>query len=132
MRTDYDRTTHSGKLLPMRRLLHSLLLTAALTLASAASADAQSAAHVGIATRVFHPTATRNWRGAEHKELRCTLWYPAPATAIETKQFIGPPETPLFDAGSAIPGGDFAPSLAKLPLIVLSHGTGGSAAQLAW
>jgi predicted dienelactone hydrolase len=93
---------------------------------------AQTAAHVGLATRVFHPTATRNWRGAEHKELRCTLWYPASVTAIESKQFIGPPDAPLFEADSAAPDADFAPSLAKFPLVILSHGTGGSAAQLAW
>jgi predicted dienelactone hydrolase len=116
----------------MRRLLHSLLLTAALTLASAGSAYAQSTARVGLTTRVFHPTATRNWRGAEHKELRCTIWYPAIDTAIETKQFIGPAETPLFDAGSAMPHADFPPSLRKLPMIVLSHGAGGSALQMAW
>jgi predicted dienelactone hydrolase len=116
----------------MWRLPYSLFLIASLTLSVSASARAQNAAHVGLATRVFHPTATRNWRGAEHKELHCTLWYPAATTAIETKQFIGPPETPLFEASSAAPGADFAPSLAKLPLVVLSHGSGGSAVQLAW
>jgi predicted dienelactone hydrolase len=116
----------------MRRLLYSLLLTAALTLASAASAYAQSTARVGLTTRVFHPTATRNWRGAEHKELHCTIWYPAIDTAIETPQSMGPPDAPLFLAGSATPHADFAPSLRKLPMIVLSHGTGGSALQLAW
>jgi predicted dienelactone hydrolase len=116
----------------MRRLLHSLLLTAALTLTSAASAYAQSAARVGITTRVFHPTAARNWRGAEHKELRCTLWYPAIDTAIETPQSMGSPDAPLFLAGSAMPHADFAPSLRKLPMVVLSHGTGGSALQMAW
>ena len=129
MRTDYDRTTHSGKLLPMRRHPHSLLLIALLTLATA---HAQSTARVGLVTRVVHPTVSRNWRGAEHKELRCTIWYPAIDTAIETKQFIGPPETPLFEAGTATPHADFPPSLRKLPMIVLSHGSGGSALQMAW
>lgn len=103
-----------------------------LLLCATTISSAQSQAHAGLSTRVFHPTATRNWRGSEHKELHCTLWYPAPVTTIETKQFIGSPESPLFEAGSAAPDADFAPSLAKLPMVVLSHGTGGSAAQLAW
>jgi predicted dienelactone hydrolase len=100
-------------------------------ISSLSRASAQTP-RVGLATRTFHPTASRNWRGAEHQELHCVIWYPASGDSIESKQFIGPPETPLFEAGSAAPNADFAPSLAKLPLVVLSHGSGGSAAQLAW
>jgi predicted dienelactone hydrolase len=111
--------------------MRRFLALAFLSLASAA-ACAQGTAKVGLATRVFHPTATRNWRGAEHKELHCLIWYPAVDTAAETKQFIGGPDAPLFEAGTASPHAEFAPSLAKLPLVVLSHGTGGSALQMAW
>jgi predicted dienelactone hydrolase len=89
-------------------------------------------ARVGVIMRVFHPEARRNWRGAEKKELDVTIWYPAIDTAIETKQYIGPPEQPLFEAGSATPEAPFAPHLEKLPMIVLSHGSGGSALQMAW
>ena len=89
-------------------------------------------AKVGLTTRVFHPKQPRNWRGAQAKELHCTVWYPAVDTAIETKQFIGPPDQPLFEAGSAMPHAALVPSLERLPLIVLSHGTGGSALQMAW
>ena len=98
----------------------------------ATAARAQTSAHVGLATRVFHPTQIRNWRGAEHKELRCTIWYPAISTAIETRQTIGPPDAPLFEAGSAAPDAQFEPALRKFPLVLLSHGSGGSAAQMAW
>ena len=89
-------------------------------------------ARVGMVTRDFMPKQPRNWRGAEQKSLHCVIWYPAVDTAIETKQFIGPPDAPLFEAGSATPHAPFEPSLGKWPLIVLSHGTGGSAMQLAW
>ena len=98
----------------------------------ATAAWAQTSAHVGLATRVFHPTQIRNWRRAEHKELRCTIWYPAISTAIETKQTIGPPDTPFFEAGSAAPDAQFEPALRKFPLVLLSHGSGGSALQMAW
>ena len=88
--------------------------------------------HVGLAERTFHPKMHRNWRGDPHEELRTTIWYPAVDTAIETHQFIGPPDAPLFDAGSAAQNAPFAPSLSPYPLILLSHGSGGSAQQLAW
>lgn len=87
---------------------------------------------VGMTTRVFHPKAQRNWRGAEHKELRVTVWYPAAENAVETQQVIGPPDTPLLLAGKAAEHAAMAPALDKWPLILLSHGTGGSAMQMAW
>jgi len=89
-------------------------------------------AHVGVAERVFHPKAHRNWRGDPHEELRATIWYPAVDTAVETRQTIGPPDVPLFEAGMASPHAEFAPSLSPFPLILLSHGSGGSGLQLAW
>src|SRR3978361_1193334 len=98
-----------------------------LAMCCAAIVSAQSTPRVGLASRTFQPTATRNWRGAEAHELHCVIWYPAVNSAIETPQLIGPPGAPLFEAGSAMPHAEFAPSLTKLPLIVLSHGTGGTA-----
>jgi predicted dienelactone hydrolase len=89
-------------------------------------------ARVGVISRVFHPVARRNWRGAEKKELDVVIWYPAINTAIETKQFLGPPGEPLFEAGSATPSAPFAPHMERLPMIVISHGSGGSALQMAW
>ena len=88
--------------------------------------------HVGLATRVFQPKETRNWRGDEGKSLRCTIWYPASDTAVESPQVAGPPGSAIFDAGSAAPGAAFAPSLDKFPVVLLSHGSGGSALQMAW
>ena len=112
----------------MRRRILALALIGLVAM----EARAQTNAHVGMATRVFHPAQPRNWRGAEHKELRCTIWYPAISTAIETKQTIGPPDTPLFEAGSAAPDAQFEPALRRFPLVLLSHGSGGSAEQIAW
>jgi predicted dienelactone hydrolase len=87
---------------------------------------------VGMTSRVFHPKAQRNWRGAQHQELRVTVWYPAAENAVETQQVIGAPDAPLFLAGKAAEHAAMAPALDERPLIVLSHGTGGSAAQMAW
>ena len=87
---------------------------------------------VGMTSRVFHPKAQRNWRGAQHQELRVTVWYPAAENAVETQQVIGAPDAPLFLAGKAAEHAAMAPALDERPLIVLSHGTGGSAMQMAW
>jgi predicted dienelactone hydrolase len=106
-------------------------------LAAVARAEKKSAAgtHVGVTKRVFHPTnLIRNWRGDPEKDLRCTVWYPAVDTAVEVKQEIGPPGAPLFEAGMAAPDAELAPGPKGKgwPLVLLSHGTGGSALQMAW
>jgi len=62
--------------------------------------------------------------------LRATIWYPAAADAREQPQWIGPRIVPFVSTGSAAP--DAAPAAGLRPLIVLSHGFGGSAANLAW
>jgi predicted dienelactone hydrolase len=88
--------------------------------------------HVGVTQKVFHPKAPRNWRGDAQRDLRCVVWYPAVDTAVETKQVVGPPGAPLFEAGMAATDAELSPSMKGWPLILLSHGTGGSATQLAW
>jgi predicted dienelactone hydrolase len=60
------------------------------------------------------------------------VWYPTDATSPVETLSIGPPSTPLFLAGVAIPDAPVAQDRARYPLVVLSHGTGGSAVQLAW
>jgi predicted dienelactone hydrolase len=87
---------------------------------------------VGVANRTFTVDKPYNWRGAKTHGLITTIWYPADEAAIERPQSIGPPGSPLFVAGSAAPDAGVAGSPAKFPLIVLSHGTGGSALQMAW
>jgi predicted dienelactone hydrolase len=87
---------------------------------------------VGVTSRVFHPKAQRNWRGALHQELQVTVWYPVAENAVEAQQVIGAPDAPLFLAGKAAEHAAMAPAMEEWPLIVLSHGTGGSAMQMAW
>ena len=118
----------------MRRLgIAAVLILSVTGIAANASGVKQAPiTRVGLATRVFHPTAPRNWRGAQEQALRCTIWYPAADTAVDVKQTIGPPDAPLFEAGTVSPNAIIAPSLSPYPLILLSHGTGGSSEQMAW
>jgi predicted dienelactone hydrolase len=55
------------------------------------------------------------------------IWYPAVAGTQEADW-----EVAIFKAGRNAKGAAMAASPAKLPLIVLSHGTGGAAMGLAW
>ena len=89
---------------------------------------------VGESSRVFKPAHARNWRGAKTEALVATIWYPANAdgTLYEEPQVIGPPDMPLFLAGGAVLNAPIASSQVKFPVVMLSHGTGGSAMQLAW
>jgi predicted dienelactone hydrolase len=82
--------------------------------------------------RAFVPTAPYDWRGDPKHALVTTIWYPAEPGAQEKPQLLGPPGRPLFDGGRVAADAAVAPSSGKFPLIVLSHGTGGAAATLAW
>lgn len=87
---------------------------------------------VGIAHRRFSPAEPYDWRDARMRALPATIWYPAAATASEVPQWIGAGSSPLAGAGRAAPQADFAPAPEKFPLVVISHGTGGTAAAMAW
>jgi predicted dienelactone hydrolase len=91
---------------------------------------AQTLYKVGVEQRAFVPDKPYNWRGAKTHALVTTIWYPADSAAVEQPQWVGPPDSPLFSLGSGAPRSK--PAAGKFPLIVLSHGTGGSAPMLAW
>jgi predicted dienelactone hydrolase len=87
---------------------------------------------VGFSYRNFSAPADYNWRGASDPVLNGIVWYPAESTNEEKDQYIGPPDAPLFFAGHAAKDATLAPSFSRYPLVALSHGTGGSAMQMAW
>ncbi|WP_322045704.1 alpha/beta hydrolase family protein [Paraburkholderia sp. J67] len=116
-------------------------------MACASAADAGEAApwHVGLASRSFHPAAERNWRGAASEQLVTQVWYPvAPDTpyAPNTPESPESPRPPHDTASSGEPvfrhlsvasnaplAGDAG---ARYPLVLLSHGTGGTANDQEW
>ncbi|WP_316167867.1 MULTISPECIES: alpha/beta hydrolase family protein [unclassified Bradyrhizobium] len=86
---------------------------------------------VGVTTRDVRPAEPYDWRGAKTHVLRAMIWYPAEADVQEEPQWIGPPFVPYFSAGRAAPDAVPAAGL-KRPLILLSHGAGGTAAGIGW
>ena len=86
---------------------------------------------VGVTTRDFIPPEPYDWRGASTHLLRAVIWYPAVSDAREAPQWIGPPIIPFVSTGRAAPDAEPAAGPQR-PLILLSHGFGGRATDLAW
>jgi predicted dienelactone hydrolase len=87
---------------------------------------------VGVASRHLLPTEPYDWRGAGMHALLEVIWYPAESGADPKPQRIPPVGPAIFEASPAAPEAKIAARPAKLPLILLSHGTGGTAQTLAW
>jgi len=101
-------------------------LVAASCVAGAARAEAVGERHL----TAQQPSAAL--RDAQHrKDLRITVWYPAVDGVDERSLDIGPPGGTLFYVGSAAPGAAFA-NARRRPVILFSHGYGGSARMMGW
>lgn len=108
--------------------LPSLLATiaVAVSLATAAQAFPVGERHLEATS----PTAAL--RDADHRAtLRVTVWYPAAEGAVEQSLDLGPPGHPLFYVGEAAPDAAFADNRRR-PVILFSHGFGGTARMMAW
>ncbi len=115
----------------------ALLGLAAFVLAACAppAADATPQTRYAVAGEVIE-TFVRpgaSLRDAERRDSqRVTIWYPAAEGAEATPRLIGSEPTPFFISGEAADDAAFASDSGRLPLIIVSHGFGGSARQLAW
>jgi len=101
-----------------------------LALAMCALPAAAFAAPVGF-THISVPGNTAS-RGDAGNQLSVTVWYPAaPGTPVQPLE-IGPPGTPYFSEGQAAENGPIASAPARMPFVVVSHGTGGTSTDLSW
>ncbi|HET7206766.1 MAG TPA: hypothetical protein VFI95_09340, partial [Terriglobales bacterium] len=87
---------------------------------------------VGLENRQYAPPEPYDWRGAKTHALVTAIWYPAEPSAVEKEQWIGSSSAPFGFAGKAAPGAPVTLAPGKLPLILLSHGFGGSSFMMAW
>ena len=101
-------------------------------LLSLGAVSAAEGFRVGMVWRAFVPSGPYDWRQDPKHALATLVWYPAAADAQEQPQPFGPPGRPFFDAGPAAVGAPLAPQPEKFPLVLLSHGFGATAANLAW
>jgi predicted dienelactone hydrolase len=99
---------------------------------AAVHADDAAPYHVGERLRVFHPTAVRNWRGARTEALVTHIWYPVALASPEHPHEIGPPRDPILEGHGMANDAPLSDAHTTYPLLLLSHGTGGSADSLDW
>jgi predicted dienelactone hydrolase len=118
----------------LRRYIAAVAVLATCCTGAALATDSDSVApyHVGVASRVIRPPVARNWRGARTEALVTTIWYPVDPTVPEAAHDIGGPAHPEFKGHPRAVNAPLSPSHAKYPLLLLSHGTGGSAGSLDW
>jgi predicted dienelactone hydrolase len=88
---------------------------------------------VGMVTRNFVDETRKNWQGTGPRPLRTAIWYPAAAAATTQETlFGGAPEEEVFAPVTVAADAKISRVLEKYPLVLLSHGTGGSAVQMMW
>jgi predicted dienelactone hydrolase len=87
---------------------------------------------VGLMHRQFAPPEPYEWRDAKTHALVTDIWYPADPAANEQMQWIGSADAPFAKAAKAAPDAALIAAPEKFPLILLSHGIGGSSAMMAW
>jgi predicted dienelactone hydrolase len=109
-----------------------MVLVAAATAAKKDKHPQPTLHSVGFSLREYAAPENYDWRGSSEHTLSGIVWYAAEDSAGEKEQYIGAPGAPLFYAGKATKDATMAPTFGKFPLVVLSHGTGGSAMQMAW
>ncbi len=87
---------------------------------------------VGVTSRQFTPPEPYEWREAKTHALITDIWYPADPVTVEQPQWIGSAESPFASAGKAARDAKPIATPEKFPLVLLSHGIGGSSAMMAW
>ncbi|MEL6364926.1 MAG: prolyl oligopeptidase family serine peptidase [Pseudomonadota bacterium] len=106
----------------------SVLVALALFACDAAEVP-DHASGVGMMRLSYEDDSRRSWDGERARPLSAWVWYPA--AAIGPAERIAFPENrPVFDGGLA--RRDAPLGTDKAPLVLLSHGTGGSAFQMMW
>ncbi len=86
---------------------------------------------VGQQLRKWTDRSRQNWAQTDVRPLSTVIWYPT-EDAVETKDFpLGAPE-PLFLLREVGIDAPVRTTPRTFPVVLLSHGTGGSAFQLGW
>ena len=93
-------------------------------------AQATSNFNVGITSVEFKDEQRSSWDGKSKRPILTHIFYPTTNTNAKPV-LLGEPNNELFNAGNAVWNGKVHNGN-KVPLIVMSHGTGGSALQMLW
>lgn len=87
---------------------------------------------VGILTGCYYDQQRLDWNGSSPRPLRYTCWYPTDTEEDDVEILIGPPGRSMFVMGCAVVEAALSSSRTQFPVVLVSHGTGGSAAGMGW
>lgn len=87
--------------------------------------------NAGMVVRSITPSGDFNWRGSRRRTLAVTVWYPAKDDAGQAPIDV-PAAAPMWHADRAAVDALPLTTGQGYPLIVMSHGFGSAASQLAW
>lgn len=86
---------------------------------------------VGYQQFKYTDESRRNWSNTAARPMFTYVWYPAAANS-EIVEISFPLEQPIFLAGKAAKNAPLLTNDKTYPLVVMSHGTGGSGLQMMW
>src|SRR5512140_1385996 len=87
---------------------------------------------VGFRQGRFDDTTRPNWDGNGPRPLSWAAWYPVSEGASERELFASPATPPWFAIGPAACDAPISPARDRYPVVLLSHGTGGTVMHLEW
>ena len=87
---------------------------------------------VGFRSGLIHDASRTDWDGTGPRPLSWAAWYPAPDDAGEAPMRVGGPGEPWFDIGTVANSASLMAGGPRMPVVLVSHGTGGSAASMGW
>jgi predicted dienelactone hydrolase len=86
---------------------------------------------VGFTTGLVHDPDRLAWSGEGPRPLAWSAWYPAVEGSATAPHGV-PPAAPLFFMGEVAADAPLSAARPQWPVVLLSHGTGGTAASLGW
>jgi predicted dienelactone hydrolase len=87
---------------------------------------------VGMVTREYVDPSRMNWSRTGPRPLRTAIWYPVDAVRERETIFDAPAAEQLFVPVEVAAGEQPSHRSHKFQLVVMSHGTGGSAIMMMW
>ncbi len=74
----------------------------------------------------------QSWTSDAPRPLAWTAWYPTPPGTQTKEKLLGPTGSEIFRIGVVAENAELSSDAEQWPVVLLSHGTGGSARDLGW
>ena len=102
------------------------------SLAERAIRRPESMMPAGFRSGLVQDASRTDWDGAGPRPISWAAWYPATDNATTAPMRVGGPAEPWFDIGAVARDAPLSERPAKCPVVLASHGTGGTAVSLGW